>query len=225
MRIDDDALTETGLDTGDAPAPGRVLLLACGALAREILAVLAANNWTHMDLRCLPARLHNTPDSIPERVRDRIRAARADGYDRIFVVYADCGTGGLLDRVCAEEGVERIAGPHCYSFFDGNEQFAARAEAGEITAFYLTDFLARQFNTLIWKGLGLDRHPDLLPMMFGNYEKVVYLAQTDDAELRRRAEAAAARLGLAFEVRRTGMGDLAAFLRGAAAPGQGAVRL
>ncbi len=125
----------------------------------------------------------------------------------------------LLDRVCAEEGVERIEGPHCYSFFDGNEAFAGRAEAGEITAFYLTDFLARQFDTLVWKGMGLDRHPELKPMIFGNYETLVYLAQTDDPALEAKARAAADKLGLRFEKRRTGYGDLAPFLaRAAAAP-------
>ncbi len=216
MLPSDETLTERGLGGPEGVVPGRVLLIACGALAREILAVTRANGWNHLDLTCLPAKLHNEPEKIPDAVRAKVREARADGYSKVFVVYADCGTGGLLDRVCAEEGVERIEGPHCYSFFDGNEAFAEREEAGEITAFYLTDFLARQFDTLIWKGFGLDRHPDMLPMMFGNYEKVVYLAQTDDPALEAKARAAADRLGLAFEIRRTGYGDLAGFLAGAA---------
>jgi len=216
MRLDDDTLTEIGLAAPGESARGRVLLLACGALAREILALTRVNGWSHLDLACLPAKLHNEPQKIPEAVRARIREARAKGYAQIHVVYADCGTGGLLDKVCAEEGVGRIEGPHCYSFFDGNDAFADRAEAGEITAFYLTDFLARQFDTLIWKGMGLDRHPELLPMIFGNYEKVIYLAQIDDAVLEARARAAAARLGLGFEMRRTGYGDLAGFLERAA---------
>ena len=164
----------------------------------------------------MPAQLHNHPQKIPEAVRAKVREARARGYAKVCVVYADCGTGGLLDKVCAEEGVERITGPHCYSFFDGNEAFSERSEGGEITSFYLTDFLARQFDTLIWKGLGLARHPELLPMMFGNYEKVVYLAQTDDPALEAKARAAAKRLGLAFEMRKTGYGDLIGFLAGAA---------
>lgn len=217
MRLDDDSLTETGLA---APRPAdvtrRVLLIACGALAREILALTRLNGWTHLDLACLPAKLHNEPQKIPEAVRAKVRDARARGYAAIHVVYADCGTGGLLDKVCDEEGVERIAGPHCYSFFDGNETFARRADAGEITAFYLTDFLARQFDTLMWKGMGLDRHPELLPMIFGNYEKVVYLAQTDDPALEAKARAAAKRLGLSFEMRRTGYGDLTGYLTAAA---------
>jgi len=212
----DRRLTEDGVSVA---APGaRMRLIACGALAREILALKAANGWDSMDLVCLPAMLHNTPDRIPEAVRDRIREARAAGIARVHVVYADCGTGGGLDRVCAEEGVERIPGPHCYSFFEGNAAFAARAEAGEIAAFYLTDFLARQFDTLVWRGMGLDRHPELLPMMFGHYEKLVHLAQTEDPALEARARDAAGRLGLAFERRFTGYGDLAAFLGAAARP-------
>jgi hypothetical protein len=212
--LDDDRLTEAGLDA--SAGQGRVLLVACGALAREIIAVRDANGWTHLDLACLPAKLHNRPQVIPDAVRARIRRARQDGYEQVFVVYADCGTGGLLDRVCADEGVERIEGPHCYSFFDGNGVFAARAEAGEVTAFYLTDFLARQFETLIWRGMGLDRHPELLPMIFGNYEKLVYLAQTNNPALEANARAAAERLGLEYERRPTGYGDLVPFLSRAA---------
>jgi len=217
MTLDDDRLTEEGLAPTGPAAPDRVLMIACGALAREVLALKRLNGWDNLALTCLPALLHNRPERIPEAVRAKIRAGRAAGYGRIFVLYADCGTGGLLDRVCEEEGVERVPGPHCYSFFDGNQAFAEREAAGEITAFYLTDFLARQFDTLIWKGMGLDRHPAILPMMFGNYEKVVYLAQTDDPALEARARAAAERLGLAFEMRRTGYGDLADFMARAAA--------
>jgi len=208
--FDDDTLTQTGLaEIGGGAPSGKVLLIACGALAREILAVTRANNWAHLDLTCLPAKLHNRPEKIPEAVRNRIHRARADGYRAIFIVYADCGTGGLLDRVCEEEGVERIAGPHCYSFFDGNEIFSGR---GEVTAFYLTDFLARQFDTLIWKGMGLDRHPELRDLYFGNYETLVYLAQAWEPELENKAQDAADRLGLKFRMRRTGYGDLAGFL-------------
>ncbi len=213
--LDDGKLTEAGLEAASS-CSGRVLMIACGALAREIIALCETNRWDHLDLACLPAKLHNTPSAIPEAVRARIRRARGDGYAQVFVAYADCGTGGLLDKVCVEEGVERIEGPHCYSFFDGNEAFAARAEAGEITAFYLTDFLARQFDALVWKGMGLDRHPELLPMIFGNYEKLIYLAQTDDPGLDAKARAAAERLGLAYERRRTGYGELATVLAGVA---------
>jgi hypothetical protein len=214
--MDDASLTETGFESIPAGARSKTLLIACGALAREILAIKEMNGMDHVDLACLPAKLHNEPQHIPDRVRERVRRARADGYSQIHVVYADCGTGGLLDKVCEEEGVSRIAGPHCYSFFDGNEAFAERQEAGEISAFYLTDFLARQFDTLIWKGMGLERHPELLPMMFGNYEKVVFLAQTENPELDALARAAADKLGLAFEKRQTGYGDLTKFLVDAA---------
>ncbi|MEO1490741.1 MAG: DUF1638 domain-containing protein [Pseudomonadota bacterium] len=213
---DADSLTERGFDGAGVAKPGTVLLIACGALAREIVAIRDLNGWDHLEITCLPAKLHNDPQRIPDAVRARIHQARSDGFASIFIVYADCGTGGMLDKVCAEEGVSRIAGPHCYSFFDGNQAFADRAEAGEITAFYLTDFLARQFDTLIWKGMGLDRHPDLLPMIFGHYEKIVYLAQTDDPVLEERAKAAATRLGLAYERRDTGYGDLSGFLSFAA---------
>ena len=191
-----------------ARAPtGRVLLIACGALAREVLAVINANSMSHVELRCLPAELHLRPDAITDAVRASIRKHRPD-YDQIFVVYGDCGTGGRLDAMLAEEGVERIEGPHCYSFFSGNEAFAASAE-DDITTFYLTDFLARQFESFVIRPLGLDRWPDLVSSYFGHYTKLVYLAQTDDADLDQRAAAAAERLGLVYERRFTGYGDLA----------------
>ncbi len=192
---------------------GRVLLVACGALAREARAVLAANRLEHVELACLPASLHNRPERIPAAVRRKIVAARGR-YARILVLYGDCGTGGELDRVLEEEGVERIGGPHCYAFYAGEEAFAAMAEA-EPGTFWLTDFLARQFETLVIRGLGIDRHPELLPLYFGNYRRVVYLSQTEDPALLARARTAAGRLGLAFEHRPTGLGGLASFLRAA----------
>lgn len=208
----DAELTEHGL-VPDAPS-GRVLLLACGALAREILALIRMNGWDHMDLLCLPAKLHMQPEKITDAVTDAVHENRAD-YDRIFVVYADCGTGGLLKARCDELGVEMIAGPHCYSFYEGNEAFAEHED--EVTAFYLTDFLVRQFDGFVWKMLGLDRHPDLLEMYFGNYEKLVYQAQTDDPALDAKAQDCARRLGLTYERRLTGYGDLARVLEGWAA--------
>ncbi|MEM1299017.1 MAG: DUF1638 domain-containing protein [Pseudomonadota bacterium] len=214
--VDDETLTDAGLEASEAARPGRVLLLACGALAREILAIRDLNGWDHLDLTCLPAKLHNHPDLIPGAVRARIHEARKEGYAQIHVVYADCGTGGLLDTVCEEEGVSRIEGPHCYSFFEGNGAFAEAADAGEISAFYLTDFLAKQFDTLMWKGMGLDRHPELIPMIFGNYTKIVYLAQTDNPAVEAKAREAATRLGLAYEKRHTGYGDLTGFIDRAA---------
>lgn len=208
MKLDDRKLTETGLDLRtETPARDRVLLLACGALAREILALKALNGWDHMDLHCLPANLHLWPDRIPDAVAAAVTRFR-DRYARIFVVYADCGTGGQLQARCAALGVDMVPGPHCYAFFDGVDHFAAQAEA-EMTAFYLTDFLVRQFDAFVWKPMGFDRHPELIPMMFGNYERLIYLAQTDDPALDQAARACAERLGLAYARRFTGYGDLA----------------
>lgn len=208
MSYTDEQLTTDGLNTG--ASGGRVLLLACGALAREILALIKVNGWSHMDLQCLPANLHLTPEKIPDAVEAVVVKSR-DKYDEIFVVYADCGTGGLLKARCDELGVKMAEGPHCYSFFEGNEIFAAHAES-EFTAFYLTDFLVRQFDSFVWKPMGLDRHPQLRDMLFGNYEKLVYLAQTNQPDLDALAEEAAERLGLAYERRYTGYGDLTAEL-------------
>lgn len=201
-------LTETGLA---AQGSGRVLLLACGALAHEILALKAANHWTHLDLHCLPANLHLWPDRIPDAVEEAVQANRSR-YDDVFVVYADCGTGGLLQARCDSLGVRMVPGPHCYAFFEGVDAFVARAET-EITAFYLTDFLVRQFDAFVWRPMGFDRHPELIGMMFGNYDRLVYQAQTDDPALDALARTHAARLGLAYERRFTGYGDLAVALR------------
>lgn len=200
---------------GATPTP--TLLIACGALAREVLALVDLNGWDHLELTCLPAKLHNRPERIPEAVRAKIRAGR-ERFERIYVLYGDCGTGGMLDRVLAEEGVERIEGPHCYAFYRGQETFLAEHDR-EPGCFYLTDYLVRQFQTLVISGLGLDRHPELLNIYFGNYTRLVYLAQTDDPRLDAKAEAAAARLGLAYERRFTGYGELADFVRAAAEPG------
>ena len=188
----------------------RILLIACGALAREILDLKRANGWSHLDLQCLPANLHLWPDRITEAVTEAVAEYRGQ-YARIFVVYADCGTGGQLAARCADLGVEMVEGPHCYSFFEGNQSFAARSEE-EFTAFYLTDFLVRQFDAFVWKPMGLDRHPELRDMIFGNYEKLVYQAQTNDPDLEAKARDCAARLGLAYEHRFTGYGDLTAAL-------------
>jgi hypothetical protein len=201
----DTALTEAGFAE---PARGRILLIACGALAREILALKRANGWDHMDLTCLPAKLHLFPDRITPEVARVVEENRA-AYDDIFVVYADCGTGGQLQAKCAELGVEMVPGPHCYAFFEGNEAFAAR---DEMTAFYLTDFLVKQFDAFVWKPMGLDRHPELRDMLFGNYTTLVYPAQRRDRALVATARDCAARLGLAYEYRYTGYGDLGAAL-------------
>ena len=211
---DDAALSEQGLAVEGGPCPGRILLLACGALAREILALRDANGWAFMDLHCLPANLHLKPELIPDAVEAEVIKRRRD-YDDIFVVYADCGTGGLLQARCEKLAVRMVPGPHCYAFFDGNAAFEERAKT-EMRAFYLTDFLVRQFDAFVWRPMGLDRHPELRDMMFGNYEKLIYLAQTEDAALNALAEQAAARLGLTYERRFTGYGDLATELAGLA---------
>jgi len=182
-------------------------VIGCGALARELLAVAA--HIPGLEIACLAPDLHNRPGGIPGAVRRRIQAARRDGYERIFVAYADCGTGGLLDPVLAEEGVERLPGAHCYEVFAGTAEFAALADA-EPGTFWLTDFLARNFERLVIRGLGIDRHPELQATYFANYTRVVFLSQTDDPDLFGLAERAAARLGLAFEHRPTGVAHLAA---------------
>ena len=211
--LDDTALTEHGL----APAvQGRVLLIACGALAHEILALKRMNGWDHLDLQCLPANLHLWPDRIPAAVESAVTQHRA-AYDDLFIVYADCGTGGFLQQKCKELGVDMVEGPHCYSFFEGNAAFAEKAET-EFTAFYLTDFLVRQFDAFVWKPMGLDRYPELRDMYFGNYTKLVYQAQLDDPALDAKARDCAARLGLAYERRLTGYGDLATSLARVAGP-------
>lgn len=186
---------------------GRPLVIGCGALARELVALTRRAGFPEVELTCLPASLHNRPGRIPAAVQARIRRARADGFDRIFVAYADCGTGGQLDRVLEAEGVARLEGAHCYEVYAGRAAFAAMSDE-EPGTFYLTDFLARNFERLVVRGLGLDRHPELLPLYFGNYRRLVFLAQTQDADLTRVAWAAAARLGLEFERRFVGLGEM-----------------
>jgi hypothetical protein len=203
LTLNDDTLTEEGLP---ATHHGRVLLIACGALAHEILALKSVNGWDHLDLQCLPAKLHLYPDQIIPAVEAAV-AQHSAVYATIFVVYADCGTGGLLFEKCKELGVQMVEGPHCYSFFEGNAAFAAKADT-EFTAFYLTDFLVRQFDAFVWRPMGLDRHPELRDMYFKHYTKLVYQAQTDDPALDAKAADCAARLGLAYERRFTGYGDL-----------------
>ena len=193
--------------------PPTTLLIACGALAREVVDMIRLNGWTHFSVTCLPAIWHNTPNKIPEGVRRKIDEARGN-YDRILVLYGDCGSGGLLDRMLEEEGVERIDGPHCYAFYSGVEDFLAEADA-DPTCFYLTDYLARHFDRLIIEGLGIDRHPELLPTYFGNYTTLVYLAQTEDAGLEAKAKAAADRLGLTYRYHFTGYGELGSFIQAA----------
>ncbi len=186
---------------------GTALVIGCGALARELLAV--TERIPGLEVACLSPDLHNRPGGIPAAVRRRIHEARADGYERIFIAYADCGTGGLLDPVLADEGVERLPGAHCYEVFAGSATFAELADA-EPGTFWLTDFLARNFERLVIRGLGIDRHPELQATYFAHYTRVVFLSQTDDPDLLAMARRAADRLGLSFEHRPTGIAGLTA---------------
>jgi Protein of unknown function (DUF1638) len=185
----------------------QLLVIACGMIAREVLAVKEQLGLDHLELTCLPAEFHYYPDRIPPAMDKAISEAKTEGYEHIFIGYADCGTGGMLDKVCEKHGVERMAGAHCFAFYQGNAAFEAAGDR-DMLAFYMTDFLCRQFDAFFIKPLGLDRHPELARDYFGNYEKLVYLAQTDDPELDKVAERAAEMLGLAYERRFTGYGDL-----------------
>lgn len=184
-----------------------VNIIACGALANELVALKSLNNWDHFNIDCLPAKYHSTPALIPDAVRKKIAQIQANNDGEILVAYGDCGTGGLLDVVLQETGAKRLPGAHCYQFFAGHDAFNDLHEA-EIGTFYLTDFLTQHFETYVWKMLGLDRKPELLEMYFGNYKKVIYLAQTENLDLTIKAEESARRLGLNFERIFTGYGEM-----------------
>lgn len=190
---------------------GKTALIVCGALARELIAIKEKYGW-EVDLLGVPASLHNWPERIDTTVQKRIHEAR-EMYDRVIVVYGDCGTRGQLDKMLAKEGIERIAGPHCYEMYASGQDFAALM-AEEPGTYFLTDYLLRSFESLIIKGMGLDRHPELREMYFHNYTRLVYLAQTDDAALREKAQWAADTLGLRLEIRQTGYGALESRLAG-----------
>jgi len=198
------------MTTNIAPRAPKTLLIACGALAREVLMLIEANKWEHFELICLPASLHNRPERIPDAMREKIHEHRSN-FDNIVALYGDCGTGGLLDVVLREEGVERIHGAHCYEFYTGTVRYEKIVEQ-ELGSFYLTDFLVLQFDTLIMEGMGIDKHPELLSMYFGNYKRPVYLAQTDDPALQEQAKAAAGKLGLDYEYVFTGPNEFSDFL-------------
>ncbi len=194
--------------------PDKVLVIACGALVREITELKRSNGWDHLHLKCLDAKLHNRPALIPDRLRKKIRRYKSD-YDQIFVAYADCGTGGEIDRVLAEEGIERLPGAHCYQFYAGAERFAALSEA-EPGTFYLTDFLAQHFDQFVTKPLKFEEHPELRDVYFGNYRKLVYLSQKSDIGLVAAAKRAARKLELEFEHIQVGYGELETGLRNVA---------
>ena len=192
--------------SGGTQAAPRVLVIACGALAREIIALRRANDWQGLEVKCLPAELHNHPERITAAVQRAIHAQRPH-YHTLFVAYGDCGTGGRLDAMLAAENVERLPGAHCYEAFATAGVFAQLTDA-EPGTFYLTDFLLRHFDRLVTRGLGLDRHPQLATEYFRHYRRLVYLAQTKNEVALERARTIAAQMGLSFEYRFTGYGDL-----------------
>ena len=183
-----------------------ILVIACGALAQEIVQLQTLNGWNHLHLKCLDAELHNRPHLIAGKLKEKIAQHRNE-YNNIFVAYADCGSGGEIDRVLEDENIERLPGAHCYSFFAGEQRFKEISEQ-ELGSFYLTDFLAKHFERLVIKGLKLDQHPELRNQYFGNYTRVVYLSQEDNPSLRSLAKNAALFLGLDFEHEHCGYGDL-----------------
>ncbi len=199
---------------------GSMLIIACGALAHEITALKRLNGWNHVDLQCLRADLHNHPEKITAAVKEQIDRAR-DTYERIYVGYADCGTGGLLEPVVERFGAEMLPGAHCYEFFAGSALFAELHEE-ELGTFYLTDFLVKHFDRMVLRTLGLDRHPELRDAYFGNYRRLVYLSQLVDPKLEAQAAACAERLGLEFEHRHVGYGELATSLGRFVAAGEAA---
>jgi hypothetical protein len=184
----------------------KILILACGALAKEISALIRLNGWSHLKTRYLPAILHNTPEKITEQLRINLQGAQAK-FSRIFIGYADCGTGGKIDSLLDEFDVQRLPGAHCYEFFTGKQTFAEIMEE-EIGSYFLTDFLVKAFEKLVWQGMKIDLHPELLPIYFKHYKKLVYLAQSENQELQTQAYEIAGRLGLVYEKRFTGYGEL-----------------
>ncbi|MEN3145819.1 DUF1638 domain-containing protein [Neorhizobium sp. IRAMC:178] len=208
----DEIVAEMNFPAKERSTREKVHVIACGAIAREILAVSRQHGLGHIDLNCLPAIWHAYPQKIVPGLEKAVAQAREAGFEKIFFAYADCGTGGDIDRLCEREGIARIEGPHCYSFFAGNDAFAAKADE-DLFSFFLTDFLARQFEAFVIEPLGLDRHPQLKDMYFGNYRKLVYLSQEEDKALQEKARGAADYLGLEYEYRFTGYGDLTQALR------------
>jgi hypothetical protein len=208
MDVTENISPEKDLDY--RPKSAKTALIACGALAREILQIIRMNQLEHLALYCLPAKYHNTPNLICDAIEAKIHALQ-DDFDHFLIAYGDCGTGGALDRLCQKYNITRIDGAHCYSFFAGADVFDQLQEQ-EIGTFYLTDYLARHFDQLIMEGMGLNRYPEMRDMLFGNYTKLVYLAQSDDKALDKMAQEAAEKLQLSYERIATGYGLLTDFL-------------
>jgi len=179
------------------------LVIACGALAQELVDVLGANQWQHVEIRCLPASWHNTPEKITPGIKKLLDETRGQ-YHSTLVAYGDCGTGGELDALLRREQVERLPGDHCYAFYTGESIFN-ELSAQELGTFYLTDYLAANFTRLILDDLGISKHPELKAMYFGQYKRVLYLAQQPTAALVAKAQAAATALGLEYAYQETGL--------------------
>jgi len=189
---------------------GGKLLIACGALAKEIIQFVEHNQLEEIDVQCLPARLHHRPALIPDALEKMVLKQRAK-YQQIYVIYGDCGTAGGIDKIIEKYGLERIEGPHCFSFFEGNSRFAESED--DITSFFLTDFFCRHFDKFVWRQLRLDSHESMVEFVFGNYKKLVYIAQTEDETLKQQAMAIAEKLGLSFEYRYRGYSDLGVYIK------------
>ena len=195
------------------PQKESVLILACGALANEIQAIIEVNCWqNHFDLKCLSAELHNTPELIAPELEKKIRYWQPR-YSSIYLAYGDCGSKGAIDRLLQSGKIERLPGAHCYEFFAGRELFSMLSEE-EPGTFFLTDYLTRNFQRLVVKGLKLDKHPELLTVFFGNYKRVVYLVQRVDPKLSSVASEIAEYLDLEFIEKYCGYGELESGMQG-----------
>ena len=182
-----------------------ILIIGCGAIAHEINEIINLNNWNNVSLQCLNADLHNTPKRLPTKIKETIESNLKE-YSKIFLAYADCGTGGLIDSMLKNYGIERLEGAHCYEFYAGSRLFKDLSDR-EIGTFYLTDFLVKNFKRLIIDGLGISKHPSLKDEYFKNYKNIVYLAQKHDNDLELKAKDCANYLNLEYSVHYTGLGN------------------
>ena len=200
----------------NVPEPG-LTLVACGALARELLLITSQFPEGSVDISCLPASWHNHPERIVLGLRRKVASLRRKGR-RVAVVYGDCGTGGEIDAFQKAEKVDRIPGPHCYEMFMGPSVSGAEMER-ELSTFFLTDYMVRHFERIVMQGMGLRKHPQLRDMYFGNYTRALYIAQTENEGLQAKARAATAELGLAYEYRFTGFSGLPAWVAASVSAG------